>query len=279
MDKKSCKSNSPQAMTLMTEPCTLFAEEKLVDFAMGQLPDEEQATIQEHQRQCLACDAMIREWKELLNQGAVGSGEDNPENAVHPYMQREPQSSLSLPQPPRRLRRQLLLTFWLRSLGARWTAARSRYIFGSLGGLTVLILLCGLLYRPQIWSDEDQSRIERDISHQIHLIQSAETERYPIKPHPPYYGEGMVWLKRESGEMLIVVDGFHSLVEKDYQIWLQMDNESSSPGILPVKHPEGKSYYHGYGAAEAERLIISLEPKGGSRVQTGPEAVFVEMKH
>ncbi|MUG45361.1 anti-sigma factor [Paenibacillus woosongensis] len=286
MRRINCINNPMYPLHDRAEPCGLFAEEQLADFAMGRLPDGEKARMEEHRRQCRSCDAMIHEWTGLLGQAAIGIGPvlNDSEGGGEPSANRQaflhPNASMySLRQPPRRLRRRLTLSFRLRSFRRKWAADRSRYTFGAIGGLAMILLLGGLFaLRPQNWPGEQQSRIERDISHQIHLIQSADTERYAIEPHPPYYGEGTVWLKRKSGEMLIVVDGLHSVVEKDYQIWLQMEDEASSPGILPVQHPQGKTYYHGYGAEEAERLIISLEPKGGSRVQTGPEAVWVEMK-
>ncbi|WP_157274305.1 anti-sigma factor domain-containing protein [Paenibacillus fonticola] len=282
MDEMNFRSrgNFSEGLKAGTEPCGLITEEQLVDFAMGQMAPEDQARVQQHRSQCPACDAMICDWSELLGQAAIGTGlvDTASMSASHPQQEAHPKAP-SLPQPPRRLRLRLMVSFKLRSLRNKLAANRSRYMYGALGGITVIMLVCSLFaLRSHGWPGGEQSRLERDISHQIHLIQSADTEQYTITPHPPYYGEGIVWLKRESGEMLIVVDGLRSVVEKDYQIWLQMDDEASSPGILPVRHPEGKSYYHGYGFGEAERLVISLEPKGGSRVQTGPEAVWVEMR-
>lgn len=303
MHKKNFTNNPSKTPDAGAELCGLFTEEQLVDFVMGQLPPGKQARILEHRNHCRFCDVMINEWSELLGRAGlgisidytissaqspaadvVGAAESNLDFYASSNGERHPQGlSHSQPDllhhPPRRLRGRLMLSFKLRSLCKKWSAHRSRYTYGTLGGIAVFMLICGLFtLRPQGWIGGDHGRLERDISQQIHLIQSVDTEQYIIEPHPPYYGEGTVWLKRESGEMLIVVDGLHSVVEKDYQIWLEMKNEASSPGILSITHPQGKSYYHGYGAGEAERLIISLEPKGGSRVQTGPEAVWVDMK-
>lgn len=298
MHKMNFTNKPSELPDAQAELCGLFTEEQLVDFVMGQLPLGKQAKILEHRNQCRICDVMINEWSELLGQAGLGLSPDYASSNAQSQEadvagaaersldcassngERHPQGlPHSLSHPPRRLRGRLLLSFRLRSLRKKWSAHRSGYTYGALGGIAVFMLICGLFsLRPQGWVGGDHGQLERDISQQIHLIQSAHTEQFIIEPHPPYYGEGMVWLKRESGEVLIVVDGLHSVVEKDYQIWLEMKNEASSPGILSIPHPQGKSFYHGYGAGEAERLIISLEPKGGSQVQTGPEAVWVDMK-
>ena len=71
----------------------------------------------------------------------------------------------------------------------------------------------------------------------------------------------------------MVLEGLYSLAGRDYQVWLGEQEHLQSGGILSVNDRDGRSYYYGGGAAEAVRIVISMEPKGGSSRPTGPEAV------
>ena len=108
---------------------------------------------------------------------------------------------------------------------------------------------------------QTHAAFEHAVSQRIADMQSEDTERYVIQPIEPFW-RGLVWLKRGSGEMLIVVNGLHSLEEKDYQVWLQDEDRLSSAGFMLVQGPQGKSYYYGYGAEKAKRIVVSMEPKG-----------------
>lgn len=74
MRRINCTNNPMDPLHDRAEPCGLFAEEQLADFAMGRLPDGEKARMEEHRRRCRSCDAMIHEWTELLGQAAIGIG-------------------------------------------------------------------------------------------------------------------------------------------------------------------------------------------------------------
>ena len=92
---------------------------------------------------------------------------------------------------------------------------------------------------------QTHAAFEHAVSQRIADMQSEDTERYVIQPIEPFYGGGLVWLKRGSGEMLIVVNGLHSLEEKDYQVWLQDEDRLSSAGFMLVQ-------------ARRERAIITV---------------------
>ena len=147
---------------------------------------------------------------------------------------------------------------------------KKHVVLQALSGAPLILLIAGLFIMK---GNEGQTHaaFEHAVSQRIADMQSEDTERYVIQPIEPFYGGGLVWLKRGSGEMLIVVNGLHSLEEKDYQVWLQDEDRLSSAGFMLVQGPQGKSYYYGYGAEKAKRIVVSMEPKGEAGDRPGPK--------
>lgn len=147
---------------------------------------------------------------------------------------------------------------------------RKHAAFQAISGALLILLIAGL-FTLKGNDVQTQAAFEHTVSQRIADMQSDDTERYVIQPVEPFYGSGSVWLKRGSGEMLIVVNGLHSLQETDYQVWLQDEERLSSAGFMLVQGPQGKSYYYGVGAENAKRIVVSMEPKGGAGVRPGPK--------
>ncbi|GIO98069.1 hypothetical protein J14TS5_31550 [Paenibacillus lautus] len=279
--------------------CPLYLEEKLVDYIMKRLPYVESMNIERHLKDCEICSGTAAEWAKLM--GAVDLAmpsyhTDETESqlersvdygnplvrpiqsagagtAIRESTNKNKSSDEHLP--PKRVRSRLMRAAYIRSLQGRLRIKKD-VVLQALSGALLILLIAGLF---NLKGNEGQTHaaFEHTVSQRIADMQSEDTERYVIQPVEPFYGNGSVWLKRRSGEMLIVVNGLHSLEEKDYQVWLQDEDRLSSAGFMLVQDPQGKSYYYGFGAEKAKRIVVSMEPKGGSRRPTGPEAVLVNM--
>lgn len=279
--------------------CSLYPEEKLVDYVMKRLPYAESMNIERHLKECEICSGTAAEWAKLMgavdlvmpsypvdeHESQLDRGCDHgeplvrstqPAGAGMAFGESTNKNKFSDdPMPQSRVRSRLMRAAYIRSIQGR-LRIKKHVVLQALSGALLILLIAGLFIMK---GNEGQTHaaFEHAVSQRIADMQSEDTERYVIQPIEPFYGSGSVWLKRGSGEMLIVVNGLHSLEEKDYQVWLQDEDRLSSAGFMLVQGPQGKSYYYGYGAEKAKRIVVSMEPKGGSRRPTGPEAVLVNM--
>ncbi|MCJ8012375.1 anti-sigma factor [Paenibacillus sp. KQZ6P-2] len=259
--------------------CHFLPEEKLVDYVMNRLPESERAGVAVHAATCSHCAERLQEWEQVMQlpelegfcltvDGVDGSVDDG-----HHIEVPSPERSLI---PPARMGRKLRMRAYLRSAGI-WFARNRRFILpGAASAAVAVFLLAGLFSMKQQVVPSAES-IDGEVSSKIAVMQSAAYEQYPISPMPPMHGSGGVWINRNSGELLIVVDGLKPTREKDYQIWLQQEQQPVSDGMLLTRNSHGKGYYYGYGPVDPDQIVISLEPKGGSHVQTGPVALRIKV--
>lgn len=280
--------------------CPLYPEEKLVDYAMNRLSRLESVLLERHLNECARCAGAAAEWMTLLGGSVVDTANDvlfdgasnreaesnkgSAENYV--YRDRAPiyeawEDRAGYPntpagqEPSPRLRRKLMHAAYLRAIVSR-IRVKPYVVWQVLAGGLLIMLVIGL-FSLKNGLGQEEATIEHTVNQRIAHMQSEDTERYVIQPIEPFYGSGSVWLKRASGEMLIVVNGLHSLEEKDYQVWLQNGGQLSSAGFMLVPGTQARGYYYGYVTKDAERIVVSMEPKGGSLKPTGPEAVLVDM--
>ncbi|WFB60337.1 anti-sigma factor [Paenibacillus sp. BR1-192] len=273
--------------------CTAYPEEKLVDYVMKRLPYAESRNLELHLKECEACSGTAAEWAGLMGAENLAMpfhesdvfgqelfrsremdgeqlGSTQPagtEPAIRGAVQ--DQAPNDGPMPPDRLRHRLMRAAYIRSFRSK-VRIRKHAALQAISGALLILLIAGL-FTLKGNDVQTQAAFEHTVSQRIADMQSDDTERYVIQPVEPFYGSGSVWLKRGSGEMLIVVNGLHSLQEKDYQVWLQDEERLSSAGFMLVQGPQGKSYYYGFGAENAKRIVVSMEPKGGAGVRPGPK--------
>lgn len=265
--------------------CAELPEEKLVDFVMNRLGESDRFSVAEHVAHCAHCTERLKEWELLMEVPEMQSlclpQHDADKGNGGLAILQEPLSAgpvCESAELPARLGRKLRVRASLRSLRLRIMRNR-RFIFpGAAAAALALFLFVGLnTLKHQ--ADPSSESFERQVSTKIAFMQSAEYKKYPIAPLPPYHGSGGVWINPDSGELLIVVDGLTPSEEKDYQVWLQHEQQSFSAGMMLTRNLQGKGYYYGYGIMNPDRIVISLEPKGGSRMQTGPETVRINVNN
>lgn len=273
----------PDAKGREAGACQLMAEEKLVDYVMGHLADAEKERIAGHLGDCPTCNRTVREWMEMLPSPpiprtsplSVGLQEMGTEKSgcLEPGIRGQQGHGV---YPGQRLRRKLMFKASIRFARLKLKSHRKR-IAGGLAAAFALVLVLGLFGLPESGTKQAPT-MEKIIHDRIaDLQQYPGTEKFMIQPLNRLYDSGSVWIRRESGEMLIVVDGLNTLAEQDYRVWLQDEKRLELAGILIVNDRKGPSYYYGYGAGKTNKIVVSMEPKGGGRIPTRPEAVLVEM--
>lgn len=294
------------------EGCAELPEEKLVDYAMKQLEEPERLLVEEHTAACPHCRERLAEWETVMQSvELVGSVMSEPASALK---SQPTAAALSTPQPgspiravgaeektaseadwqassevagpfaassaapgpSARLGRKMRLMARLRSL-EKGFVRRRRYLVPAAAAAVVAGCVVAGLFSFKHREMPSADAIDQAFTSKIAVMQSANYDQYRIPPLPPLHGSGGVWIDRDSGEMLIVIEGLQPPEEKAYQVWLQHEQRSVSMGMLMTGKAEGKGYYYGYGTMDPDQIVISLEPKGGSRVPTGPEALRVSV--
>ncbi|WP_152400202.1 anti-sigma factor [Paenibacillus cellulositrophicus] len=294
------------------EGCAELPEEKLVDYAMKQLEEPERLLVEEHTAACPHCRERLAEWETVMQSvelvgpvmsepasslesqptaaalstplpespiRAVGTEEKTASEAdwqassdvADPFA-----ASSAAPGPSARLGRKMRLLARLRSL-EKGFVRRRRYLVPAAAAAVVAGCVVAGLFSFKHREMPSADSIDQAFTSKIAVMQSANYDQYRIPPLPPLHGSGGVWIDRDSGEMLIVIEGLQPPEEKAYQVWLQHEQRSVSMGMLMTGMAEGKGYYYGYGNMDPDQIVISLEPKGGSRVPTGPEALRVSV--
>lgn len=294
------------------EGCAELPEEKLVDYAMKQLEEPERLLVEEHTAACPHCRERLAEWETVMQSvelvgpvmsepasslesqptaaalstpltespiRAVGTEEKTASEAdwqassdvAGPFA-----ASSAAPGPSARLGRKMRLLARLRSL-EKGFVRRRRYLVPAAAAAVVAGCVVAGLFSFKHREMPSADSIDQAFTSKIAVMQSANYDQYRIPPLPPLHGSGGVWIDRDSGEMLIVIEGLQPPEEKAYQVWLQHEQRSVSMGMLMTGMAEGKGYYYGYGTMDPDQIVISLEPKGGSRVPTGSEALRVSV--
>ncbi|OXL87306.1 hypothetical protein BCV73_32765 [Paenibacillus sp. SSG-1] len=294
------------------EGCAELPEEKLVDYAMKQLEEPERLRVEEHAAACPHCRERLAEWETVMQSvELVGSVMREPASALESRptaaalstpLPEQPTRAVSAgektaseadwqassavagplaassaaPGPSARLGRKMRLLARLRSLEKGFVRRRRYLVPAAAAAIVAGCVVAGLFsFKHREMPSADS--IDQAFTSKIAVMQSANYDQYRIPPVPPLHGSGGVWIDRDSGEMLIVIEGLQPPEEKAYQVWLQHEQRSVSMGMLMTGMPEGKGYYYGYGTMDPDQIVISLEPKGGSRVPTGPEALRVSV--
>jgi len=89
---------------------------------------------------------------------------------------------------------------------------------------------------------------------------------------------GEVWLDNRSGEMLLILSGVGPEYELDYQAWSMKEDLLRSIGLLKMTDRAGYLYVRDPLMGEPDHIIVSAEPKGGSRFPTGPEKIRIVLR-
>lgn len=229
-----------------------WKEAEAVDFVLGSLPGNRSRRLKEHLRECEKCRIRVEYWRECL------SGH---EDTVPP------------PELKQRLRNR-----WMRWKKHRPFRPSPGFLMPVLGIVFVLLAAGGLL-KAQLHDIQYPSRSEgMENTEVLDMIRHPQAVRYQVEPADLWEVEGSVWIKGDSREMLLMVRGLQAMENLDYQAWLVRRDARWNGGIVHLEDDRGMLYFQGDPVNQAENIEVRLEPKGGSRVPTGPKAVLVYLQ-
>jgi anti-sigma-K factor RskA len=228
-----------------------WLEEDAVDFAQGRLTEGKRHAYREHLGECERCASLVAEWRTILG---------------------EKDTRLV---PPPRVKRRLLRRY--RLMAALAFVSRSfRPAFAIPAAIAVASLLLAVTMVPEATQDQ---QLREELFNQNAMVNHPQTIMHQVVPVASTPIKGYVWTNDESNEMFILTEGLEKLAEKDYQVWFVAGHTRSNVGVLQWRGQMAHLYFHGMEMRRVENIAVSIEPKGGSQFPTGPDAIFVKIRH
>ncbi len=237
----------------MEEECKLMTSahphDDLPAYALGCLTEPEMLAVEQHLAACSECRAEAASLRTAVEMMALSAPQIQPPARVK-------QAILTQVQPEKRTMRRTGLITWLRNPGP---------VFGATALATLILLLVSNFL---LWNQvRALSRETNAGGFQVVSLQAAGTA------------------KAASGVMIVTADGrYGTLVmnglpvlgeEQQYQLWLIVDGERTSGGLLTVDR-------WGYGAVVVKSPLpltaytdfgVTIEPAGGSPQPTGEKVL------
>jgi len=218
-------------------------------YALGCLTEPEMQAVEQHLAVCSECRAEVASLRTAADMIALSAPQVQPPARVK-------QAILAQVQPEKRTMRRTGLTDWLRNPGPALGAA----------ALAVLILL--LVGNLLLWNQvRSLSRETNAGSFQVVSLQAEGTAKS---------ASGVMIVTADGRYGTLVVDGLPVLgAEQQYQLWLIVDGERTSGGLLTVDR-------WGYGAVVIKSPLpltaytdfgVTIEPSGGSPQPTGEKVL------
>ena len=93
----------------------------------------------------------------------------------------------------------------------------------------------------------------------------------------PRYKETF-WFNPVTNQMFLEIYGIRKPQNRDYQLWMIYKDNHVRDQILPVKNGSIKIFIQGKNFHQIKQIRASMEPKGGSIIQTGPDTFIIEVK-
>jgi len=244
------------------------SEEAAAALALGTLEPGAALEYRRHLAACAECAGLVREWEELLR----------------------PRPAMVRPVPPSRLKRRVMRSAAFAVLSRR-IRTRSRAVMAAAAAVMLLVGALGIWQ----WSSPaaaggtaERTAVIRTAERGTPVFPEPVYRQYSARAEPARLGQaggaggqtpasaasGYVWLS-DRGDMLIFVDGIPPRADADYQVWSVLEGRMENLGILVQWERMAYLYVQNADPTRWEAIAVSLEPRGGSQLPTGPEAITV----
>jgi len=285
----------------------------IVDCALGKLADATAERLRAHAVVCPRCRELFREWADIAAGSAggidaetgpgaatgigVGSGAGTVGGSAGGSVGGSIRgrgagtfggfvagsgwtNAVAAVAAPPRLRARVLRAARVRQAFRRWRRYwreySRRFVPAASAGLVFVLFIVGLM--RVLDGREPIPAVEiKPAAEQTQMLWQPGAAKYTAIAdsgnRQPISGE--VWINARSGEMLLILNGLGPLYESEYQVWGLREDWLYSYGLLTSHDGIGYLYIQKQRWDEPEQIIVSVEPKGGSRYPTGPEAIRI----
>ncbi|MCM3799025.1 anti-sigma factor [Caldifermentibacillus hisashii] len=231
-------------------------EEQLVDYLLGNIGEWDAKQIKAHLNHCKKCQNLLSDWQFLLRQD---------------HKQFQPSQSMK-----DRIQHSIIQV--------EEKSFKRRTVIGKPGLLFATIACVFLIFYSVHSYYQDINTRNYEIAENDEIppetIQSApHTQQIKVTPVSEFNQiNGYVWVNRNRNEMLLEVDGLEELINQDYQLWIIYMDNSIDHEILPTQNGMTRMLFRDIDVDEFKKLKASVEPRGGSIEQTGPDTFIVEFQ-
>lgn len=231
-------------------------EEQLVDYLLGNIGEWDAKQIKAHLNHCKKCQNLLSDWQFLLRQ-------DHKQFQPSQSMKDRIQHSINQME---------------------GKSFKRRTVIGKPGLLFATIACVFLIFYSVHSYYQDINTRNYEIAENDEIppetIQSApHTQQIKVTPVSEFNQiNGYVWVNRNRNEMLLEVDGLEELINQDYQLWIIYMDNSIDHEILPTQNGMTRMLFRDIDVDEFKKLKASVEPRGGSIEQTGPDTFIVEFQ-
>ncbi|SES68913.1 Putative zinc-finger [Oceanobacillus limi] len=231
-------------------------EEVMIDYALGKVSHEQQASIRKHLFSCEKCNKAVQYWEQLLTDQQI---EAVPQTLEH------------------------RLTQSIQEIETKKQVKRPKKPVIALTCFAALLTLSFGLH--QFFSNETNPIIEQQFYTAQHeevpkssFMENPDTNRLDIVPATIDENiESDIWLNEETNEMVLYVDGLQPLQAQDYQLWINYHDDNWYGELLQLRDGVAYVYYQANDIANLKLLKVSIEPQGGSKTPTGPETLYLNL--
>lgn len=231
-------------------------EEQLVDYLLGNIGEWDAKQIKAHLNHCKKCQYLLSDWQFLLRQD---------------HKQFQPSQSMK-----DRIQHSIIQV--------EEKSFKRRTVIGKPGLLFATIACVFLIFYSVHSYYQDINTRNYEIAENDEIppetIQGApHTQQIKVTPVSEFNQiNGYVWVNRNRNEMLLEVDGLEELINQDYQLWIIYMDNSIDHEILPTQNGMTRMLFRDIDVDEFKKLKASVEPRGGSIEQTGPDTFIVEFQ-
>lgn len=226
-------------------------EEAIIDYVLQELEEEEERTIKAHLHECKKCRTLYRQWASLLKE----------ENDV--FVRTEA----------------IKERLWQRISGGKKRLPmlkKPQIVLANVAATFLCFIFLLQSYQPSF--HEKEYEVVKNDEIPIETIQAARFTReisiLPVNEFPHIHGQA--WINTSTNEMLIEVNGLQMLPNRDYQLWIIYADNDVYDEIIQVQDGMTRMFFRGLPIEEFKKVKASVEPRGGSKEQTGPETFLIE---
>ncbi|HLS10486.1 anti-sigma factor [Lentibacillus sp.] len=231
-------------------------EQKIIDFALGKLGEEERANVIHHTNQCPDCQGVLEEWQYMMSE--VNEDKSVPSTALKDKLDK----SIDEGNKPVKNNRRRKPVYWLGGLAA------------------ALLLTIGLTTLTDERTAMNEDVMYNEEINEAEIQTRPETKQLKIIPVSRFdHVSGNVWINDATRELLVEIDGLANMSGRNYQMWIVDTDDNVHGEVLPIQDGSVRVLYQGKDVNRFKLIKTSVEPAGGSEKPTGPETFSVDLPH
>ncbi|MBD2847321.1 anti-sigma factor [Paenibacillus sp. IB182496] len=241
-----------------------WTETDWADEALGNLTGAKRAHMLAHLPDCAVCVRNRETWISIASSRPAGARSTGaaPDAAQEPARIGSPLHM--------RLRRHVAQL-------ARRRAGRRKLAAGTAAACCLVLLLAWSLHRALPAREPIDAYIDRHEPAAAAVMHDPAATSYRVPPQLGGSGDAYVWINGGSGELLLLIEGWPAYSEQDYQVWAVSGREYANMGVLKQARGRAHLYVKSDLLGEADRIALSVEPKGGSTSPTSLRSIFAKL--